>query len=104
MEGTSLLLLFLISLGFVAGYRHATRGLALGADLQRSQKREAGQDRPRWIAPPEDTDPVCGKIISTEHAKPSLCDGWVYYFCSQECRDIFEAAPANYTAARREGA
>ena len=90
MEGTSLLILFLISLGFVAGYRYATRGVAAG-DAPRPP-----QDRLRWIAPPEDTDPVCGKSIPTECAKPSLHGGWVYYFCSRECREIFEAAPDRY--------
>lgn len=91
MEGTSLLVLLLISLGFVAGYRYATRGVASG-----DPPRLPPQDRLRWIAPPEDTDPVCGKSVPTERAKPSLHDGWVYYFCSQECREIFEAAPDRY--------
>jgi YHS domain-containing protein len=89
VEGTSLLVLFLISLGFVAGYRYATRGVA--ADSSRPP-----QDRLRWIAPPEDIDPVCGKVIATRCAKPSLHDGWVYYFCSRECRETFEAAPDRY--------
>ena len=100
MEGTSLLLLFLISLGFVGGYRYATRGLGSVAHPRLSPEKEAAQDRLRWIAPAEDSDPVCGKSISTEHAKPGLHDGWVYYFCSQECREIFEAAPASYVAKR----
>ena len=82
--------IFLISLGFVAGYRYATRGVAAG-DAPRPR-----QDRLRRIAPPEDTDSVCGRVIATQRAKPSLDDGWVYYFCSQECRETFEAAPDRY--------
>ena len=50
----------------------------------------------RWIPPAKDVDPVCGKTVSTNGAKPSVHDGNVYYFCSRECREIFEAAPEQY--------
>ena len=50
----------------------------------------------RWIAPKADRDPVCGKTVQTDHAKSSIHDGMVYYFCSRECREIFEAAPHLY--------
>lgn len=50
----------------------------------------------RWIPPENDRDPVCGKMVSTETAKPSLHDGYVYYFCSSACRENFEAEPVNY--------
>lgn len=50
----------------------------------------------RWIPPAKDLDPVCGKTVSTNAAKPSIHDGSVYYFCSRECREIFEAAPEQY--------
>lgn len=43
-------------------------------------------------------DPVCGKTVSTETAKPSVHDGHVYYFCSRDCRERFEAAPEQYLA------
>lgn len=42
------------------------------------------------------TDPVCGETIRTTNAKPSVHDGQVYYFCSRDCREIFEAAPEMY--------
>ena len=48
----------------------------------------------RWVPP--DTDPVCGKKVKTVGAKPSMFDGAVYYFCSRECREVFEAAPNLY--------
>ncbi len=51
---------------------------------------------PRRIAPSKDVDPVCGKAVSTDKAKPSFFDGYVYYFCSRECREVFEAAPETY--------
>ena len=40
----------------------------------------------------KDTDPVCGKTVTTDRAKPSVYAGNVYYFCSHECREVFEAA------------
>jgi YHS domain-containing protein len=50
----------------------------------------------RWVPPAKDIDPVCGKTVSTDKAKPSVYDGRVYYFCSRECRELFEAAPDLY--------
>lgn len=55
-----------------------------------------GQADLRWIAPATDTDPVCGDTVRPEHAKPSVHAGQVYYFCSRECREAFEAAPHLY--------
>lgn len=50
----------------------------------------------RWVAPETDVDPVCGQTVRTADAKPTVHDGLVYYFCSRECREIFEAAPETY--------
>ncbi len=50
----------------------------------------------RWAPPEKDVDPVCKKVVYTEKSKPSVHDGDVYYFCSRECREIFEAAPDLY--------
>lgn len=50
----------------------------------------------RWVAPETDTDPVCGKSVRTAEARSSIHDGTVYYFCSRECREVFEAAPGTY--------
>lgn len=49
-----------------------------------------------WIPPVTDVDPVCGKTVGTNGAKSSIHDGQVYYFCSQDCRERFEAAPDRY--------
>jgi YHS domain-containing protein len=51
----------------------------------------------RWAPPDTDTDPVCGKTVSTASAKSNVFGGLVYYFCSRECREVFEAAPHLYT-------
>jgi YHS domain-containing protein len=50
----------------------------------------------RWIPPATDTDPVCGKQVSTDRAKSNVSDGHVYYFCSRDCREIFEASPLQH--------
>mgnify|MGYP002639934770 CR=1 FL=1 len=59
-------------------------------------KQADGGEEPRWVPPDADTDPVCGKTVKTANAKPSVFDGHVYYFCSRECREVFEAAPEQY--------
>jgi YHS domain-containing protein len=46
-------------------------------------------------------DPVCGKTVHTDQGKTSVFDGLVYYFCSCECREIFEAAPELYVGKDR---
>ncbi len=50
----------------------------------------------RWVAPPAEKDPVCGKAVATASAKSSVFDGQVYYLCSRECREAFETAPETY--------
>jgi P-type Cu+ transporter len=45
------------------------------------------------------TDVVCGMMVDTDTAAArSTFDGTTYYFCTVECRDLFEANPARYTA------
>lgn len=61
-------------------------------------------DELQWTPPESDTDPVCGKTVRTDRAKPSVHDGMVYYFCSRECRERFEAAPDLYLKPSTEGA
>lgn len=49
--------------------------------------------------PPEkETDPVCGMTVETAKAKSSAYHGHVYYFCSQDCREKFEALPGDYVS------
>ena len=59
-------------------------------------------DSLRWVPPKEDMDPVCGKTVRPENAKPSVHDGYVYYFYSRECREAFEAAPHLYVGPEAE--
>jgi len=53
----------------------------------------------RWVPPAKDTDPVCKKTVATDKAKPSVYAGSIYYFCSRDCREVFEAAPDLYVGA-----
>lgn len=46
--------------------------------------------------PPKTTDPVCGMSVETASAKSTVYGGQAYYFCSNACRDKFEAGPQNY--------
>ncbi len=58
-------------------------------------------DRLHWVPPEMDVDPVCGKTVHTANAKSSVHDGMVYYFCSHECREEFEAAPQLYAGSTK---
>ena len=50
----------------------------------------------RWVPPETDVDPVCGKTVTPDKAKPTLHAGNVNNFCSRDCREDFEAAPHHY--------
>lgn len=58
------------------------------------------RDPLRWKPPETDVDPVCGKAVHTRKAKSSVHEGTVYYFCSPECRERFEAAPHLYVGGK----
>jgi YHS domain-containing protein len=53
----------------------------------------SAETRLRWIPPETAVDPVCGRTVRPARARPSVQDGEVYYFCSRECREEFEANP-----------
>ncbi len=61
---------------------------------------EPGEAPVRWVPPETDVDPVCGKTVRTDSAKSSVHDGSVYFFCSRDCREQFEAAPDSYVGTR----
>lgn len=41
-------------------------------------------------------DPICGKSVPEEEASTYQFVGETYYFCSERCRDRFQALPARY--------
>lgn len=69
---------------------------------RQQDKTESSGGDVRWVPPEKDRDPVCGMTVATATSKSSLHDGRVYYFCSADCREKFEAQPAIYvkTAAK----
>lgn len=93
-----ILLLFFLWMGLVFLM------MRMGCDTQQSGPganpfgavRGHGSTNLRWIAPDKDIDPVCKKTVATATAKSSVHDGRVYYFCSRDCREIFEVAPDLY--------
>ena len=46
--------------------------------------------------PAQVRDPVCGMTIASATAKTSMHRRAIYYFCSDQCRGTFEAAPESY--------
>jgi YHS domain-containing protein len=48
------------------------------------------------VPPDRVTDPVCGMTLQASAAKTAAYQGQIYYFCSQNCREKFEAAPVSY--------
>jgi len=93
--------LIFLMMRFGCGAHVTGKNAAKGVGEQRGS--EQGGGALRWIAPPRASDPVCGKTVATATAKPSVFDGDVYYFCSRECREVFEAAPHIYVHAERLG-
>jgi len=90
--------LFFLMMRFGCGAHVLGHGDGKGAGNHGS-KSGADATQLRWSAPATDIDPVCIKSVKTATAKPSIHDGQVYYFCSRECRERFEAAPDTYLAA-----
>ena len=50
------------------------------------------------VGPAQVRDPVCGMTIERATAKTCAHRDTVYYFCSDQCRSKFEAAPETFTA------
>ena len=103
--------LFFLMMRFGCGSHMFGHGSGAGSDKDASAQGHGGccgpgggkrsgkaadAERLTWVAPEKDTDPVCNKTVSTAEARPSVFDGQVYYFCSRECREAFEAAPEHY--------
>jgi YHS domain-containing protein len=85
--------MFFLMMRFGCGAHMMGHGHRHGA---KNSDDQVGDSDGRWIAPERAIDPVCGMTVQTVGAKSALRDGHVYYFCSQECRAKFEAAPASY--------
>lgn len=71
-----------------------------GGYSQRGEDRVRDGGYPRWTPPETDIDPVCGMSVRTDGSRSSVYRGTVYYFCSAEHRDAFEADPERYAGAK----
>ena len=81
---------------FGCGAHVAGHGHAHTPDGSKSEAEAVAGGTARVISPARAVDPVCGMTIETAAAKSSVYDGHVHYFCSQNCREKFEAAPQTY--------
>jgi len=53
--------------------------------------------------PEKEIDPVCGMALNPHEAlAQSAHQGKVYYFCSEECKQKFDARPMKYVERRLE--
>ncbi len=52
------------------------------------------------VLPEDEIDPVCGMNVKTATAKTTAWQGRIYHFCSQNCREKFEASPVAYAGAK----
>ena len=86
--------LFFLMMRFGCGAHVMGHGQQHGGTPADSEK--GGTPNVKWLPPAMDVDPVCGKTVQTAGAKSAVYDGTVYYFCSRDCREIFEAAPEQY--------
>ncbi len=85
--------LFLLMMRFGCGAHIMGHGHHHGASAHDDQ---SSKGNVRWTPPDQAVDPVCGMTIKTSGAKSTIHAGHAYFFCSQNCREKFEAAPASY--------
>ena len=53
-----------------------------------------------WSLSQKTYDPVCGKRFRASSSDVvSIYNGHAFYFCSQQCRTAFQAAPSAYAGA-----
>jgi YHS domain-containing protein len=93
------ILYFLLLAGmfvFMMRYGCGAHIMGHGHDHGGTPANDRDNKNPHWIAPNRAVDPVCGMTVQPATAKSAVHDGRVYYFCSQDCRQKFEAAPASY--------
>ncbi len=72
----------------------------MGHGGERSESQGPGSQM-RWVPPKSDFDPVCNRAVRPEKALSSVHDGRVFYFCGAECREAFEATPADFLSPAR---
>lgn len=66
----------------------------------KGERRAADGGTIPWRPPERVDDVVCGRRVVAHNAKTSVFEGEVYFFCSRECRELFETAPEIYVNGR----
>lgn len=85
-----------------AGHRAAEAALP---EIQRLLVDRPERHARSGTAPSLVIDPVCDMAVNPARARASAeHEGRVYYFCSQNCREAFDTAPARYAGGGRLGA
>ncbi len=99
----------ILTIAVWAGLFYLMMRLGCGSHIMGSSNKNGQLQTPRadantpelaWTPAEKTTDPVCQKTITTRLAKTCVHAGKAYYFCSRDCREIFEAAPELYIATR----
>ncbi|MCK6454082.1 MAG: YHS domain-containing protein [Alphaproteobacteria bacterium] len=98
METVLYLLVWGLAIFLMMRFGCGSHAMGHGHGHSRSGKNEpaSGDGDLRWVPPESAVDPVCGMTIPTAGARSAVHDGNVFYFCSAQCRDRFEAAPADF--------
>jgi YHS domain-containing protein len=85
-----------------AGFFFVFMRFGCGSHIMGHGHRHSGShadDRDSWTPPVSAVDPVCGMTVKTATAKSAIHGSHIFYFCSPECREKFEVAPASYARA-----
>ena len=94
---TSLLWFGLIAVFFFLMMRGGCGSHVMGHGHQHGDQSQPPPGSGPWMTQSgQAIDPVCGMQVDTASAKSSVYQGKVYFFCSAEHRDTFEANPAKY--------
>jgi Cu+-exporting ATPase len=66
-------------------------------DKQTSQQQPKAPEQSKKASSNTAVDPVCGMDVTTAgNAQKLEKNGHVYYFCSSECREQYEASPDDF--------
>ena len=76
------------ALGIVMRVFRGMGGMSAGQSSPRTQKTVADPDSPS-AATLLHQDPVCGTYVAAGSSFRKICQGQVFHFCSEECRDKY---------------
>lgn len=95
MEGLFSLLLF-------AGFFFLMMRFGCGAHIGHGGHSHQHSEHRHGAAGGEGVDPVCGMQVPADSGYTKVHQGTLYYFCSKNCLDKFEADPQQYLGKGKE--